>query len=176
MSNILSPLALAMMQMKLSEMELPREFLEMFDGKDLELYPHQEEAIKILEKDRNVIVSVPTASGKSLIAYVAIYREFLRNGKSMYIVPLRALASEKYDDLKKMEELGLKIVMSVGDYDVSPDFIKRYDVIVCTSEKADSLFHQDPSLTTASASSHPAMSFMLEIVAESPRIFMSGFI
>ncbi len=146
MSNILSTFALAMMQMKLSEMELPREFLEMFDGKDLELYPHQEESIKILEKNRNVIVSVPTASGKSLIAYVAIFREFLRKGKSMYIVPLRALASEKYDDLKKMESLGLKIVMSVGDYDVSPDFIKRYDVIVCTSEKADSLFHHDPSL------------------------------
>lgn len=132
--------------MRLTELDLPGQFLDMFDGNDLELYPHQEEAIKHLEAGRNVVVSVPTASGKSLIAYVAIYREFLKGRKSMYIVPLRALASEKYEDLKRMSSLGLKVAISVGDYDDSPEFIKRFDVIVCTSEKADSLFHHDPSL------------------------------
>lgn len=132
--------------MKLSELGLPAEFMDMFDGRDLELYRHQEEAIKVMDEGSNVIVSVPTASGKSLIAYVAIYREFLRGRKSMYIVPLRALASEKYDDMKKLRKLGMKVAISVGDYDDSPDFIKRFDVIVCTSEKADSLFHHDPSV------------------------------
>lgn len=122
------------------------EFLGIFDGQDLDLYPHQEEAIREMDGGSNVIVSVPTASGKSLIAYVAIYREFLKGRKSMYIVPLRALASEKYEDMKKMSALGLKVALSIGDYDDSPDFIKRFDVIVCTSEKADSLFHHDPSL------------------------------
>lgn len=132
--------------MRLSEIDLPGQFLDMFDGNDLELYPHQEEAIAHLNKGKNVVVSVPTASGKSLIAYVAIYREFLKGRKSMYIVPLRALASEKYEDLKRMSSLGLRVAISVGDYDDSPEFIKRYDVIVCTSEKADSLFHHDPSV------------------------------
>lgn len=132
--------------MRLTGLDLPGQFLDMFDGADLELYPHQEEAINHLQAGRNVVVSVPTASGKSLIAYVAIYREFLKGRKSMYIVPLRALASEKYDDLKRMSSLGLKVAISVGDYDDSPEFIKRFDVIVCTSEKADSLFHHDPSI------------------------------
>ncbi len=132
--------------MRLTELDLPTQFLDMFDGNDLELYPHQEEAVKHLESGKNVVVSVPTASGKSLIAYVAIYREFLKGRKSMYIVPLRALASEKYEDLKRMSSLGLKVAISVGDYDDSPEFIKKYDVIVCTSEKADSLFHHDPSI------------------------------
>lgn len=132
--------------MRLTELDLPGQFLDMFDGNNLELYPHQEEAIKHLEAGKNVVVSVPTASGKSLIAYVAIYREFLKGRKSMYIVPLRALASEKYEDLKRMSSLGLKVAISVGDYDDSPEFIKRFDVIVCTSEKADSLFHHDPSI------------------------------
>ncbi len=132
--------------MRLTELDLPGQFLDMFEGNDLDLYPHQEEAIKHLESGKNVVVSVPTASGKSLIAYVAIYREFLKGRKSMYIVPLRALASEKYEDLKRMSSLGLKVAISVGDYDDSPEFIKRFDVIVCTSEKADSLFHHDPSI------------------------------
>lgn len=132
--------------MKLSELELPPQFMDMFEGRDLELYNHQEEAVNALDRGSNVIVSVPTASGKSLIAYIAIYREFLRGRKSMYIVPLRALASEKYEDMKKLTSLGMKVAISVGDYDDSPDFIKRFDVIVCTSEKADSLFHHDPSV------------------------------
>lgn len=132
--------------MRLTELDLPGQFLDMFEGNDLDLYPHQEEAIKHLDSGKNVVVSVPTASGKSLIAYVAIYREFLKGRKSMYIVPLRALASEKYEDLKRMSSLGLKVAISVGDYDDSPEFIKRFDVIVCTSEKADSLFHHDPSI------------------------------
>jgi len=133
-----------MMLMKLSELSLPPSFLEIFDGNDLELYPHQEEAIKLLENHKNVVVSVPTASGKSLIAYYAIYREFMKKRKSMYIVPLRALASEKYSELKKLSSQGLRVALSIGNYDETPDFIKKCDVVVCTSEKADSLFHRDP--------------------------------
>ncbi|MCW6168235.1 MAG: DEAD/DEAH box helicase [Thermoplasmatales archaeon] len=129
---------------KLSELSLPQSFLDLFDGNDVELYPHQEEAIKLLDSHKNVIVSVPTASGKSLIAYYAIYKEFLKKNKSMYIVPLRALASEKYSELKKLGSQGMRVALSIGNYDETPEFIKKCDVVVCTSEKADSLFHRDP--------------------------------
>ena len=131
--------------MKLSDLGLPSEFLGIFDGRDLVLYPHQEEAIKKYLGGNSVIVSVPTASGKSLIAYFAIYNEFINRRKSLYIVPLRALASEKFEELKSLRKLGMRVGISIGDYDESPDFIKKYDVVVCTSEKADSLFHHDPS-------------------------------
>lgn len=131
--------------MKLSDLGMPESFLSMFDGKDLELYPHQQEAISRFRSGESVIVSVPTASGKSLIAYTAIFNEFQHGRKSLYIVPLRALASEKFEDLKKLRKTGMRVGISVGDYDESPDFINRYDVVVCTSEKADSLFHHDPA-------------------------------
>ncbi len=130
--------------MKLSELQLSPSFLDIFDGNDLELYPHQEEAIKLLDSHKSVIVSVPTASGKSLIAYYAIYKEFMKGRKSMYIVPLRALAAEKYSELKRLSNLGMRVALSIGNYDETPDFIKKCDVVVCTSEKADSLFHRDP--------------------------------
>jgi helicase len=55
------------------------------------------------------------------------------------VVPLRALAREKYEDLKCFESLGLKVGISTGDLDESDTRISKYDIIVCTSEKADSL-------------------------------------
>src|SRR5205823_13894563 len=59
--------------------------------------------------------------------------------KALYIVPLRALAAEKYEDLKGFEPLGIKVGISVGDYDSVDPNLERLDVIVATSERADSL-------------------------------------
>ncbi len=131
--------------MKLSAI-VPSEFLSVTDNMDFELYEHQEKAIAYIKGNKNVIVSVPTASGKTLIAYVAIYNTFLNKKKSMYIVPLRSLAMEKFSELQKLRSLGARVTISMGDYDVSPSFIKNYDVIVCTSERADSMIHKDPDI------------------------------
>ncbi|PYB68250.1 ski2-like helicase [Thermoplasma sp. Kam2015] len=132
--------------MKISELGYDRAFLQLFDGNDFQLYDHQLMAIEQLRKGKNVIVSVPTAAGKTLIAYSAIYETFQRNLKSIYIVPLRSLAMEKYSELSRLRDLGLKVKMSIGDYDDTPDFIRRYDAVILTSEKADSLMHHDPSM------------------------------
>jgi helicase len=52
---------------------------------------------------------------------------------------LRALAAEKYEDLKEFESLGIKVGISVGDYDSVDPTLEKFDVIVATSERADSL-------------------------------------
>ncbi|MCL4342175.1 MAG: DEAD/DEAH box helicase [Candidatus Thermoplasmatota archaeon] len=132
--------------MRVSNLGLPNDFLQVIDGNDFELYPHQERSVTVIEGGRNLILSVPTASGKTLVAYIAIYRNFLKQGRCIYIVPLKALASEKFEELKKLRGLGLKVGISVSDYDEPPDALKRYDVLICTSEKADSFFHHDPSI------------------------------
>lgn len=104
------------------------------------LYPPQEEAWKAVDKGGNVVVAVPTASGKSLVAYLALLHNFLRTGrKGIYIVPLRALASEKFDELREFRELGVKIGIATGDLDEKDPRLGANDIIVCTSEKADSL-------------------------------------
>jgi len=111
--------------------------------KDLEiskLYPPQAEALPYALNGENVVLSIPTAAGKSLIAYLAIiHRLQNEGGKALYVVPLRALAREKYEDLKHFEKLGFKIGISTGDLYESDPRISKYDIIVCTSEKADSL-------------------------------------
>ena len=63
-----------------------------------ELRPAQAKAIEagLLER-KNLLVCTPTASGKTLIAELAMMQAIYNNiGKAVYIVPLKALASEKY--------------------------------------------------------------------------------
>ncbi len=104
-----------------------------------DLYPPQERAAPIALEGKSLVLAIPTASGKSLVAYLAVLKHVLAGGKAMYIVPLRALAAEKYDDLKAFEPLGIKVGISMGDYDSPDPTLGRYDVIVSTSERADSL-------------------------------------
>ncbi|MGA1873392.1 MAG: DEAD/DEAH box helicase [Thermoplasmatota archaeon] len=104
-----------------------------------ELYPPQKEALEPIASGENMVVAVPTAAGKSLIAYIAILNKFFRKGKALYVVPLRALASEKFGELRELSKLGLRVALSYGDYDDDDRRLERYDVVVATSEKADSL-------------------------------------
>ena len=59
-----------------------------------ELYPPQAEAIGPALAGKNLILAIPTASGKSLVAYLAMLQAVLKGGKALYIVHLKALASE----------------------------------------------------------------------------------
>ncbi|MCK4718237.1 MAG: DEAD/DEAH box helicase [Thermoplasmata archaeon] len=104
-----------------------------------ELYPPQAEAIPFVLEGKNVVVAVPTASGKSLVAYIGLVQGALKGNKGLYIVPLKALAQEKYEELQSFEVLGLKVGMSVGDLDRIEEGFDAYDILVTTSEKADSL-------------------------------------
>lgn len=131
--------------MKISDLEYGDKLVEVAGG-DFELYPHQTEAIKKLDDFRNLIVAVPTAAGKTLIAYAAIIKMLAKGRKALYIVPLKALATEKFNELKALRKMGAKIKVATGDYDSSSSFVKDYDVVVCTSEKADSMIRHDPSI------------------------------
>jgi helicase len=94
-----------------------------------------------LLKGRSLVVSAPTASGKTLIAELAITKRVIEERvKALYLTPLRALAHEKWLEFKKYEERGLlKTAVTTGDYDSDDRWLSNYDVIVCTNEKLDSL-------------------------------------
>ncbi|MEM2508989.1 MAG: DEAD/DEAH box helicase, partial [Candidatus Thermoplasmatota archaeon] len=126
--------------MRVDELEISLAIKEILKEEGInELYPPQEEAIPYVLNRENVVVSAPTASGKSLIAYLSAVQTALDGNKSIYIVPLRALAREKYEDLKKFEKIGIKVGISTGDLYDSGEKLGKYDIVVCTSEKADSL-------------------------------------
>jgi helicase len=109
------------------------------------LYPPQSEALGPALEGKSVVLACPTASGKSLVAYLALVSAALEGRKGLYVVPLRALASEKYQDLKAFEGLGLKIGLTMGERDISSSELERVDILVATSEKTDSLLrHRSP--------------------------------
>ena len=105
-----------------------------------ELYPPQAEAVEAGVTDgESVVASVPTASGKTLIAELAILSAVKRGGKALYIVPLRALASEKKAEFEEFEQYGVSVGVSTGNYESDGEWLSTKDVIVATSEKVDSL-------------------------------------
>lgn len=107
------------------------------------LYPSQEEAAPLAAQGKRLVVAVPTASGKSLVAYIALLERAAHGLKGMYIVPLRALAAEKHRELVALAEpMGLKVALAMGDLDRPDPNLPNFDIIVCTSEKADSLLRQ----------------------------------
>lgn len=121
---------------------LPARMIEALKSKGIErLYPTQIEAIKAgLFGERNIVVSAPTASGKTLVAILAMMHNLLSGKKVLYLTPLRALASEKYEEFRRFfSDLGYRVAVSTGDYDQADPWLTRYDIIVSTNEKADSL-------------------------------------
>lgn len=127
--------------MALEDLGIDRRVAELLRADGIQdLYPPQKEAWEAMKGRKNALVSIPTASGKSLVAYLAILHRYLATGqKSLYIVPLRALASEKYEELQHFKSLGIKVGIATGDLDERDPRLGRFDVIVCTSEKADAL-------------------------------------
>jgi helicase len=102
-----------------------------------ELYPPQVECVKRgMLNGKNLLVAIPTASGKTLIAEMVMHAHIARNGKCLYIVPLKALASEKFDEF---DGKGVRVGIATGDFDRRDDTLGRNDIIVATSEKVDSL-------------------------------------
>ena len=133
--------------MNVEELPFSKDVLSIFKEWGIEeFYPPQAEAIPLALEGENLVLSIPTAAGKSLVAYIAILHKLLREGgKALYVVPLRALAREKYEELLSFRKIGFKVALSTGDLDESDPRLGKYDIIVCTSEKADSLLRHGAS-------------------------------
>jgi helicase len=120
----------------------------------VKLNPMQEGAVKAgLLEPGNFVVSAPTASGKTLLAILRVLDNFKRkNGKAVYIVPLRALASEKHREFSQiLSQFGISVGVSTGDLDDEGDRLAAFDLIIATSEKMDSLTrHKAPWLKQVS--------------------------
>jgi len=133
---------------KVTDLPIPEPVKEIIIKSGIvELYPPQEEAIKAgALEGKNLVLASPTASGKTLIAEFCALKHILeKNGKTVYLTPLRALANEKFEDFKKYASIRksdgkrVRIGISTGDFDSSDPWLERYDIIITTNEKADSL-------------------------------------
>ncbi len=122
---------------------LPEKVKEVLSRRGIKaLNPAQSEALKEgLLEGNNLLITSPTASGKTLIAEIGMVNYLLsRGGKAIYVTPLRALTSEKANEFRAWESIGLKVGLTSGDYDTDDAYLENYDIIVTTYEKLDSLW------------------------------------
>ena len=114
----------------------------LLENKIFKLREIQKEAIqKGLFFQKSFLVCAPSGSGKTLIGEVcAINNIFQKFGKSIYLVPFKALATEKYFHFKKnYARYNLRVELSIGDYDVDDAKLEKADIIVTMYEKMDSI-------------------------------------
>ncbi|MBI4257848.1 MAG: DEAD/DEAH box helicase, partial [Thaumarchaeota archaeon] len=140
--------------MKLETLPLPTPLLDLLKKQGyIDLYPPQQLAYEAgVFQGENLLVTTPTASGKTLVAMMATGRLIAEGlGKTVYLTPLRALASEKYDEFKVLQQLrkpdgsNVKVVISTGDYDSSGESLGGGDVIILTNERFDSILRHNVS-------------------------------
>ena len=107
--------------MSTSEAEVELEFYDkFFFSKNLEPYPVQEEAFSKIFAGKQVLITVPTGTGKTLIGKSALMRALRLGRTGIYTTPLRALTEEKYREL--CADFGDENVgFATGDYKVNPD-------------------------------------------------------
>ena len=134
--------------MKIEELPIPEDAKKIIIESGIrELYPPQIEAVKSGVLDgKNLVLASATASGKTLVAILCALKHAIeKGGKTLYLTPLKALASEKYEEFKRFEAIKkpngkkIRVAISTGDYDSSDPHLGAYDIIVTTNEKADSL-------------------------------------
>ena len=122
--------------MKLETLPLPPYFKNHYTFD--KLTPIQTKAIQAgLLDHKSLLICAPTASGKTLIGSMAI-ANILDHGKAIYLVPLKALASEKKKEFTSLFQ-NYRCSLAIGDIDSDPVQYSKDNLIIMTTEKLDSL-------------------------------------
>ncbi len=78
------------------------DFIEQLAEHDIELYPIQEQAmLEFSSADGGLLLSVPTGSGKTLVAEAAMFEALCRGQTCYYTTPLVALTEQKFDEFRE---------------------------------------------------------------------------
>ncbi len=132
--------------MKIEKLDIPDSAIEFLQSQGFEkLYPPQADSVKSgLLDGTSILVSASTASGKTLIAMLAMISYLSKNnGKVVYLSPLRALAAEKFSEFKKLEKVAIgnkiKVAISTGDFETIEKNLEKSNVLILTNEKMDSI-------------------------------------
>lgn len=124
-----------------ADADLLDRFLSYVQGRKVELYPAQEEAILSLYDGANVILNTPTGSGKSLVATALHFQSVATGRRSFYTCPIKALVNEKF--LALCNDFGPELVgMMTGDAAVNA----KAPIICCTAEILANMALRDGAL------------------------------
>lgn len=141
------------------EMNLDRSWQDIINALNVGHAPRliQLEALKkhkILEHRRNLLVSAPTNSGKSLIGLLVLLEAVRQGRRAVLLEPLRAIAREKADELESLvsrlsQALGrsFSVRISTGDYRLEEETFtspppQTGEIIIATPERLDAILRK----------------------------------
>jgi len=102
-----------------------------------------------LFRGKSLLVSAPTSSGKTFIGEMAAAHAISNTQKCFYLVPLKALASEKFETFReRYKTLGFRVAVSTRDYRQYDAAIEReeFDIAIVVYEKMQQLLTRKPGL------------------------------
>ncbi len=105
---------------------LPSNIQNYLDKKGIKLYEHQCQSIEHIRNSKNIIITTPTASGKTLAFNIPILEKLNADEKAtaLYIYPAKALENDQLKTLKELEkECNIKTNPNI--YDGDTDKSKR---------------------------------------------------
>lgn len=94
-----------------------------------EFNPAQKAVIEsgYLEDKSNYIISIPTASGKTVLGILPALKTILNGGKAIYAAPLLSIQNEKVKEFKAFEEHGIKVGKHPSNSDLSVMVFESFD-------------------------------------------------
>lgn len=135
----------------LSKSGFPESLLKEYQNFCHELLPLQKEAIqnKSLFSESRLLIHAPTSAGKTFLAELVMAHTSLRNGKSVYLVPLRVQAEEMFRTLRqRYKKYGWQILISTSDYRHHDTLLEqgRFHIAVVVYEKMFQIIARQPSV------------------------------
>lgn len=118
----------------------------------IELFYTQYEAVNAMRNSNNIVISLPTSSGKTRIAEIAILETLVNNPESkvLYLAPFRSLSFEVEESMDKIfSPLGFSTTFLYGGAQYSKidkTLIEHSNIIIATPEKAKAIIRADESI------------------------------
>ena len=109
--------------------KLEKKILDYLEEKEIKLYKHQALAIEKSREDKNIIITTPTASGKTLSFNLPVLEELIKDNDAcaLYIYPAKALSYDQLKVLRKFDEK-LDLDINPNPYDGDTPKAKRYKI------------------------------------------------
>lgn len=107
-------------------LDYPDNIRHYLNSKGIRLYSHQYKVLRAVRSSKNVIITTPTASGKTLAFNIPVFERLFeqKEARALYLYPTKALTNDQLKVVKEIED-GTEIKVNPAVYDGDTPRAKR---------------------------------------------------